>query len=331
MLRRKVFGVLLCTRMLAADASPSARPRRSLRRTEDVIDKIKDEGMNRSQVMQTLSYMSDVIGPRLTASPGHETRQRVDARHAHQMGTCKRASRAVGTVRPRLDAKTFLRHGRRPDRLSADRLSESMVARHRHAVPAAPPVDPKAKKKKTPPQPQRPSTAYTAEVVHFTATKEDELEQYKGKLKGKIVLVGALREIKAHFDAEGKRSTEKDLLDLADAPDPASIRRRPGGTAESGRSATFSRQQQFNARRMRFLAEEGAAILIDAGRGDGGTIFVQQATAVQPPPAAARAHRHRRRSRLYDKTRQYSHPDQRRRRAFQPPRPDGRRRRKCRR
>ena len=26
--------------------------------------------MNRSQVMQTLGYLSDVIGPRLTASPG---------------------------------------------------------------------------------------------------------------------------------------------------------------------------------------------------------------------------------------------------------------------
>src|SRR6188474_3876717 len=36
----------------------------------DPINRIKDEGMNRSQVMQTLSYLSDVIGPRLTASPG---------------------------------------------------------------------------------------------------------------------------------------------------------------------------------------------------------------------------------------------------------------------
>src|SRR5438309_1072561 len=36
----------------------------------DPIVRIKDEGMNRSQVMQTLSYLSDVIGPRLTASPG---------------------------------------------------------------------------------------------------------------------------------------------------------------------------------------------------------------------------------------------------------------------
>ena len=36
----------------------------------DPIARIRDEGMNRSQVMQTLSYLSDVIGPRLTASPG---------------------------------------------------------------------------------------------------------------------------------------------------------------------------------------------------------------------------------------------------------------------
>src|SRR6266513_525370 len=36
----------------------------------DPIERIKDEGLNRSQVMQTLSYLSDVIGPRLTASPG---------------------------------------------------------------------------------------------------------------------------------------------------------------------------------------------------------------------------------------------------------------------
>ena len=36
----------------------------------DPIERIKDEALNRSQVMQTLSYLSDVIGPRLTASPG---------------------------------------------------------------------------------------------------------------------------------------------------------------------------------------------------------------------------------------------------------------------
>src|SRR5258706_2170875 len=33
------------------------------------IYKIKDEGFNRSQVMETLSYLTDVYGPRLTGSP----------------------------------------------------------------------------------------------------------------------------------------------------------------------------------------------------------------------------------------------------------------------
>ena len=35
----------------------------------DGIYKIKDEGLNRSQVMDTLSYLSDVYGARLTGSP----------------------------------------------------------------------------------------------------------------------------------------------------------------------------------------------------------------------------------------------------------------------
>ena len=54
-----------------------------------MIDKIKDEGMNRSQVMQTLSYMSDVIGPRLTASPGMKRANDWTRDHARKMGTCR--------------------------------------------------------------------------------------------------------------------------------------------------------------------------------------------------------------------------------------------------
>ena len=36
---------------------------------QDAITKIKDEGMNHSQVMDTLSYITDVPGARLTGSP----------------------------------------------------------------------------------------------------------------------------------------------------------------------------------------------------------------------------------------------------------------------
>ena len=36
----------------------------------DAIYKIKDEGFQRSKVMETLSWLTDVYGPRLTNSPG---------------------------------------------------------------------------------------------------------------------------------------------------------------------------------------------------------------------------------------------------------------------
>src|ERR1700749_2036201 len=36
----------------------------------DPVQRIRDEGMNRSQVMQTLNYLTNVIGPRLPGSPG---------------------------------------------------------------------------------------------------------------------------------------------------------------------------------------------------------------------------------------------------------------------
>src|SRR5256885_15909836 len=68
MLRRKIVGVFV----LYAFLLPTFTFGQSVIYTapKEDIDKIKDEGMNRSQVMQTLSYLSDVIGPRLTASPG---------------------------------------------------------------------------------------------------------------------------------------------------------------------------------------------------------------------------------------------------------------------
>ena len=37
--------------------------------SNDPIERIKEEGLKRSQVMATLSYLTDVIGPRLTGSP----------------------------------------------------------------------------------------------------------------------------------------------------------------------------------------------------------------------------------------------------------------------
>src|SRR5690348_15970440 len=54
-----IFLTLLFAGLLAADEAVDLT----------TIWKIKDEGLNRSHVMETLSYLTDVYGPRLTGSP----------------------------------------------------------------------------------------------------------------------------------------------------------------------------------------------------------------------------------------------------------------------
>ena len=72
MSRRQFAALVLLFALLAPYAAFGQQPQGPQQPAPDPNDpivRIKDEGMNRSQVMQTLSYLSDVIGPRLTASP----------------------------------------------------------------------------------------------------------------------------------------------------------------------------------------------------------------------------------------------------------------------
>ncbi len=253
---------------------------------KEVIDKIKDEGMNRSQVMKTISYMTDVIGPRLTGSPG--------LKRANEWTRDQLTS--YGLQNGRLESWGPFGRGWTLKRFTA--MVDGPTAFPLIAYPKAwspgtdslmpkPAATPAPKKGKTPPPAAAPtSTAFTGEVVTFNAQNEAELEQYKGKLKGKIVLVGAMRELKPEMVPQGTRHDEKSLLDLANAPDPNAP--RPAGAAPNQPQGNFQQQMQFGSRRFRFLHEEGAAILIDTGfKGDGGTIFVQGAQAVPNPPPAA--------------------------------------------
>ncbi len=81
MLRKKFLSALLISTFVLPTAALSQTAAATEGRTaaaptakvytapKEVIDKIRDEGLNRSQVMQTLSYLTDVIGGRLTNSP----------------------------------------------------------------------------------------------------------------------------------------------------------------------------------------------------------------------------------------------------------------------
>src|SRR3989454_1933255 len=72
MIRRQFAALLLLIALLVPTVALAQQPQTQQSQLDpnDPIAKIRDEGLNRSQAMQTLSYLSDVIGPRLTASPG---------------------------------------------------------------------------------------------------------------------------------------------------------------------------------------------------------------------------------------------------------------------
>lgn len=220
----------------------------------DPIERIKDEGMNRSQVMQTLSYLTDVIGPRLTSSPGMK---RANEWTRDQMAKW-------GLQNAHLEAWGPFGRGWTLKRFSAQVVEPQ-------AIPLI--GYPKAWSPGT-------NGPLTAEVIYFDAKDEADMQRFKGKLKGAIVLSAPLREVKARFDAPGTRLNEKELLGLADAPEPrAGTSRRFQLTPEQRAAFTLGAKKNL------FLQEEGAAVVVDSSRiGDGGTIFVQSASVPQPVP-----------------------------------------------
>src|SRR5687768_11882996 len=158
----------------------------------DPIERIKDEGMNRSHVMQTLSYLTDVIGPRLTNSPGMK---RANEWTRDQMA-------GWGLQNAHLEAWGPFGRGWTLKRFSAQVVEPQAIPLIGYPKAWSPGTD----------------GPLTAEVVYFDAKDEADLQRFKGKVKGAIVLTAPLREVKAHFEAPSTRRDEKDLLGLADAP-----------------------------------------------------------------------------------------------------------------
>jgi len=224
----------------------------------DPIEKIKDEGMNRSEVMKTLGYLSDVIGPRLTASPNMKRANEWTRDQLTKWGLQNGHLEAWGPFGRGWSLKKF----------------------------SAQVVEPQAIPLIAYPKAWSPGFAapITAEVVYVDAKTEADLDKYKGQLNGKIVLTTTMREVPAHFESLGRRLDEKSLLALADAPEPRAAGGRPGGNFQGNAANNFRAAAQLAGAKLRFFQQEGAAVLIDPSRGDGGTIFVQSASVAPPVP-----------------------------------------------
>jgi carboxypeptidase Q len=250
MLRRYTAILLTISTLLFSSASAIAQTAQE-KMDLDAIAKIKEEGDKRSHVMETLSYLTDVSGPRLTGSPNIKAAQE----------WAKGKLTEWGLQNAHLEPWGPFGRG-----WSLEGFAANMVSPHFSPLIAYP----KAWSPGT-------NGAVRGTVVYFDAKSEADLEKYRGKLKGAIVLMDKAREVKAHFEPEGRRIDDEDLLKLANADySSGEPRRRFEFTPEQKAAA------ELTLKKWKMATAEGAAVILEPGRGDGGTIFVQSATVPVP-------------------------------------------------
>jgi carboxypeptidase Q len=218
----------------------------------DAIYKIKDEGLQRSKVMEIESYLTDVYGPRLTGSPN--IKEAAD--------WAQKTMKEWGLANLKTETWPFGRGWQ----------SQRFVANA---------VTPRAYPLIAYPKAWTPGTngPVTGEAVIAVIASDKDFDTYRGKLRGKFALSVAMRAVPPQFEAPGHRYTEAELADLAKQP--------AGGGRGRGRGNT---DQDFARRRTQFWLDEGVAAVVDfSSRGDGGTLFVQGGgprDAKQPPVPA---------------------------------------------
>jgi carboxypeptidase Q len=246
-----------------------------------VFNQIKEEGLKKSQVMDLLSTLSDIYGPRLAGSPDYKEAgiwmsQKLTSIGLQNVHFEKSAPVAKGWA-----LKKFYVNAIQPKAFPITAYPKAWSPGIKGPV--------------------------VADVVFLSAMNDDELNAYKGKLKGKYVLVSPLQTVNAHFEPEAHRLTDAELLRLANAGgmmDAGGRRGLFGGNPAARDSIMRVRIKQMNPdlddaavtrmiaeqtmgpKKLQFCQDERALVVLDAGRGDGGTLFVASATVPQPvtPP-----------------------------------------------
>ena len=209
-----------------------------------VVTEIRQEGFRHSQVMEILSDLTDMIGPRLTASPS--------MLKANQWTRDKLTS--FGLANAHLESWGTFGRGWENEFTSVRMIAPDVSMMY--AIPKA----------------WSPGTEGTVkgDVVLLKVNKPEDLDQYRGKLAGKIVLVGDPRELKMHEEVETERYDDKKMAEI--------VNYTVGNRYESMRAQILAQRALARAVTT-FLTDEKALAIIDCSRGDGGTLFVQGTNA----------------------------------------------------
>ena len=218
---------------------------------------IRDEGLRGSQAMDHISWLSDVYGPRVTGTPAIEQARAWAMERLREWGLAN------------VHEERF-----------AFGYGWSLERFHAHMVePQVMPIIgyPKSWSSST-------DGTVTAEVTRVDIRTEADLEEYRGTLRGKIVLPQPARDVQMLEGDLVLRMTDEQLAEASRTQVPPPPGRRRRGRRGRGGPSFADRLQQF-------YLEEGVVAVLDRGgdgfmmgagsglpyqtqRTDGGTIFV---------------------------------------------------------
>ncbi len=215
------------------------------------VELIRKAGMEDSHVMDYMTWMTDVYGARLTGSPA------LDAASDWALGEF----RELGMTNVHKDEWGPFGRGWTLDEMMAT-VRTPYGSFPLNAYPKA----------------WSPGTngKMSGEVVMINAESLEDLEQYRGKLEGKIVMMQEIRQVEEPFEALALRRDDSNLLNLANAA-PSQVRRRRGN--RRGGNADFMARRQLQQQMTNMVFAEKPLAIIDRGsKGDYGTIFVSGAS-----------------------------------------------------
>lgn len=218
----------------------------------DIKERIRAEGMERSQIMKTMHMLTDIYGPRLTGSPNHKRAAEWTIKQMQQWGMAN----------GHLDPWNFGHPGWLNERLTAHIVApvkDSLVAEVLAWTPSTHGTVLASAYQLV--LPERPTQLQL----------DDTFSKQKGKIRGRIVLVGKPQRVPVNLSPPAKRLDDKQLEQRFGPNAPPFARPSPSPTP-SPRPGELPRltNRQVDQQVDRFLKTNGALIRInDAGREHG--------------------------------------------------------------
>src|SRR5688500_13169526 len=214
----------------------------------DLLTRIRKEAMERSQIMKTMHMFTDVYGPRLTGSPNHKAA----AEWAVKQMT------AWGLENAHLEPSNFKYPGWLNERLTAHLISpvkDPLVCEVLAWTPGTKGTVQARVYQLVPPE--RPSKE---QLTLF-------LNNYKAKVRGKIVLVGKAATVPVNLNPPAKRRTEEQAQERYGPNARPSIFPRATPTPPAPNAPRPLTNRQLSEQIDAFLKENGALVRVnDAGR-----------------------------------------------------------------